>query len=314
MRIIALLCLGLLMSCGSHKKKDESPVDDGMKAALLKKRDLYLSLQPTALDTHGYAHDKCDSLGFTSLCKAAGGCESADVFASETDGRWYRSPEKDCFDLGESKSDFSKDMALMLFVYLHELAKTDGPKAADAITRFRNYVKANNYVMGRPTDNPEGLSRVVMSPGLITLMERLYSKLTLLPGDPEPAGVVDVVPVITDGFQAHLDVLSIWLGGELTGKITDSDKYVLSEQAKRQPFNALFLAVHHLYKDGDQSAALQLLSDEVLFPSDRLPTSEDRCEEYIYQRDRGDDWDPCEGDRVHDGVDYLFTGHLAGFW
>ena len=314
MRILMLLLLTFAVSCGSHKKKDEDPVDEGMKTALLARHDLYLSLQPTALDSHGYAHAKCDSVGFTSLCKAAGGCKDADIFASETEGRWYRSPEKDCFDLGESKSDFSKDMALMLFVYFYELSKTDGAKAAEGITRFRTYVKANNYVMGRPTDTAEGLSRVVMSPTLIALMEKLYSKLTLLPEEPAPTEVVDIIPVITDGFQAHLDILSIWLGGELNGKISDSDQYILTEQAKRQPFNALFLAVQHLYKDGDQTAALQLLSDEVLFPADRLPGSQDRCEEYIYQRDRGDDWDPCEEGKTHDGVDFIFAGHVAGFW
>lgn len=299
-----LLILFLLVSCTKSEKKEPLSAPD----ALLEKRDLYLSLQLQALNEHGYAHDKCDSLGFTALCKAAGGCPAADLFASEDNGRWYRSPEKDCFDKGESRSDFSKDMALMLFVQLY--------RNNDLLTlaRFKTYVEANRYVLGRPINTAEGISRVIMSPGLILTMERLYKHLSdSWSGTPIPAEN-QALPVINRGFLAHLDVLKIWLDGELTGATDDVADFVLRSQVERQPKNAIFQAAYHAYRDGDQSKTVEILFDESLFPSDRLPGSQDRCEEYLFQRDYGDDWKPCEKGQTHDAVDFLVAGMIAGFW
>jgi hypothetical protein len=304
----------LLFSCGkkTDKKDPVEPAPDLLQP-ILERRDVYLSLQKTALNEFGYAHAKCDSLGFTSLCKAAGGCPDADIFLSEDNGRWYRSPEKDCFDKGESKSDFSKDMALMLFIYIYELSKTDNQNAKEALQRFSDYVKGNNYVMGRPTDNAEGISRVLMSPGLIASMERLSAKLNGQPYQEQQKRDV-ILPIINKGFQAHLDVLGIWLDGELRGNITETEKRVLEKQVERQPRNAIFRAVYSLYGNGDQSETLRLLSDEKIFPADRLPESRDRCEEYVFQRDDSDDWLPCDKGEIHDAVDFLVAGYMAEIW
>lgn len=299
-----LLILFLLVSCNKSEKKEPLSAPD----ALLEKRDLYLSLQSQALNEHGYAHDKCDSLGFTALCKAAGGCPDADLYSSEDNGRWYRSPEKDCFDKGESRSDFSKDMALMLFIQIYR------NNDLLALVRFKNYVEENRYILGRPTNTAEGISRVIMSPGLISTMERLYKHLSdSWSGTPIPAEN-QALPVINRGFLAHLDVLKIWLDGELTGATDDVADFVLRSQVERQPKNAIFQAAYHAYRDGDQSKTVEILLDESLFPSDRLPGSQDRCEEYLFQRDYGDDWKPCEKGETHDAVDFLVAGMIAGFW
>jgi hypothetical protein len=304
-----IFLLFFIFSCSKSEKKDSISIPKDVEASLIEKKDFYLSVQSQALNEHGYAHEKCDSLGFTALCKAAGGCKDADLFKSETEGRWFRSPEKDCFDKGESQSDFSKDMALMLFVYLHK------SKDLAALARFKSYVEANNYVMGRPTNTPEGLSRVVMSPSLILTMERLYKNLSgSWSGKPIPVKPAEALPIINRGFLAHLDVLSIWLNAELTEGTSDLDDFVLRSQVERQPKNAFFEAVYHAYRDGDQSSALEILADEKLFPSDRLPATKDRCEEYLFQRDYGEDWKPCEKIEVHAAVDYLFAGYVMGIW
>lgn len=302
--MLKYLLILLLFSCSKSEKKESSLAPD----PLLAKRDLYLSLQSQALNEHGYAHEKCDSVGFTALCLASGGCPKADLFKSEDNGRWYRSPEKDCFDKGESQSDFSKDMALMLFVQFYK------SKDLPALARFKAYVEENKYVMGRPIDTAEGISRVLMSPGLILTMEKLYKHLSgSWSGTPIPVEN-KAIPVINRGFQAHLDVLKIWLDGELDGTTDDIADFVLRSQVDRQPKNALFQAAYHAYRDGDQTKAQEILMDESLFPSDRLPSTKERCEEYIFQRDYGDDWKPCEEFEVHDGVDFLVAGMIAGFW
>lgn len=302
--MLKYLLILLLFSCSKSEKKESAPAPD----PLLAKRDFYLSVQSQALNEHGYAHSRCDSVGFTALCKAAGGCKDADLFKSEDNGRWYRSPEKDCFDKGESQSDFSKDMALMLFVQLYK------SKDLPALARFKAYVDANRYVLGRPTDTAEGISRVIMSPSLILTMERLYKYLSgSWSGTPIPTEEA-AIPVINRGFLAHLDVLKIWLDGELTGETDDVADFILRSQVERQPKNAVFQAAYHAYRDGDQTKTAEILLDESLFPSDRLPASRDRCEEYLFQRDYGDDWKPCEKEETHDAVDFLVAGMIAGFW
>jgi hypothetical protein len=72
--------------------------------------------------------------------------------------------------------------------------------------------------------------------------------------------------------------------------------------------------LYNKYRDGNQQQAIDILLDESLFPSDRLPTARDnRCEEYLWQRDDDPkDWGPCDSDRVHDGVDFLFAAYIAG--
>lgn len=307
--MIKYLFLILLFSCSKSEKKSLAPLPEDLTAKVKAKRDFYLSVQSQALNVHGYAHEKCDSLGFTALCKAAGGCKDADLSKSEDNGRWYRSPEKDCFDNGESKSDFSKDMALMLFIQFYQ------SKDLKSLARFKAYVDENNYVMGRPTNTPEGLSRVVMSPGLILTMERLYKELSgAWSGTPIPAEPAEALPFINRGFLAHIDVLSIWLNAELTGKTSDVDDFVLRSQVERQPKNAIFQSVYHAYRDGDQTKTLEILADDSLFPPDRLPASKDRCEEYLFQRDYGDDWKPCDKEETHDAVDFLVAGYFAGIW
>ncbi len=109
MRYLFLIIM-LMFSC--QKRQEHKP--SIVQPAIAQKAELYKSLH------RGWAHDKCDSLGFTSLCKLAGGCSEADVMQAEGEpGRWYRSPEKNCYDLGQSASDISKDMLTMLFPLLY---------------------------------------------------------------------------------------------------------------------------------------------------------------------------------------------------
>jgi hypothetical protein len=116
------------------------------------------------------------------------------------------------------------------------------------------------------------------------------------------------------GFEGHIQVLRILLSGRVYGGITITQTQILRDQAERQPRNALFQAARAKYGNGDYSKAVEILQDSVLFPDARLPTSSDRCEEYLWQRDDGADWLPCDKASTHSGTDLIFAAKvIEGF-
>lgn len=285
-RIASLVLCLLALACQKKPAQPAKQVNHRVKA----KAELYKSLHKS------WAHDKCDSLGFTALCKLSGGCSNADILQAEGEpGRWYRSPEHDCYDLGQSASDISKDMLMMLFPYLYATSDKQN------LTEIYEYGKANGYVMGRGP-----LSRTFMTPPMVFLLQRMI-------GSNISQVTSELKEVTKAGFEKHLDAISL-LSKAMVGGGVDAIQYEeIRQYAEDSPRNALFVALYHKYKDGNQQHAIDILLDEKLFPYDRLPTARDRCEEYLWQRDDArKDWGPCDSDKVHDGVDFLIAAYIAG--
>lgn len=277
----------LLVSCAKREAKKPSIVHP----LVAQKAEVYKSLHTD------WAHQGgCDSLGFTALCKLAGGCSDTVITDAEGDpGRWYRNPGKRCFDDGQSKSDISKDMLMMLFPYLY--AKKDKQN----LREIYDYGKANGWVMGRGP-----ISRTVMTPPMILTLQRMIGfNLSEMPNSSKE--------VAKAGYEKHLDAIDLLLKGMIGDGLNELQYEEIRKYAEANPRNALFQALYHKYKDGNQQAAIDILLDESLFPSNRLPTPADRCEEYLWQRDFDNvDWKPCDKAGVHDGVDYLIAAWAAG--
>jgi hypothetical protein len=287
-RIASLVLCLLALSCQKKPAQPAKQVDSKVKA----KAELYKSLHK------GWAHQGgCDSLGFTSLCKMSGGCQDVDIYQAEGEpGRWYRSPEHDCYDLGQSKSDISKDMLMMLFPYLYATGDKQN------LTEIYEYGKANGYVMGRGP-----LSRTFMTPPMVFLLQRMIgSNASEVTSEPKQ--------VTKAGFEKHLDAISLLSKAMVGGGLDPIQYEEIRQYAEDNPKNALFVGLYRKYRDGNQQQIIDILLDESLFPSDRLPTArENRCEEYLWQRDYNPkDWGPCDSDKVHDGVDFLFAAYVAG--
>lgn len=284
--MLKLLLILALFSC--TKREDKKPLVKEPKIA--EKAELYKLLHK------GWAHQGgCDSLGFTSLAKIAGGASDVDIYKAEGEpGRWYRNESHQCYDLGQSKSDISKDMFIMLWPYLY----IKGDKSA--LQRIWDYGQANGWVMGRGY-----YSRTYLTPALVLVLQEMILKSSLLP---EATPSQDKKA----GYEKHLDAIAIFTRGIMRGGISEVDYETLRQYSDASPRNALFKALYNKYKTGDQSDVIAILLDEKLFPSDRLPTAQDRCEEYLWQRDDGSDWEPCDSDKTHDGVDFLFAAYVAG--
>ncbi|NDC94890.1 hypothetical protein EB118_12630 [bacterium] len=285
LRLASIVILTLALACSKRPAHAPDKVEPKIKA----KAELYKSLHK------GWAHGKCDALGFNALCKLSGGCQDVDIYQAEgTPGRWYRSPEHDCYDLGQSASDISKDMLMMLFPYLYATGDKQN------IREIYDYGKANGWVMGRGP-----LSRTYMTPPMVWLLQRMLGF---------DVSVKSETPVVKKaGFEKHLDAIALLTKAMIGGGLDPIQYEEIRKYSESSPRNALFSALYNKYRDGNQQQAIDILLDEKLFPSDSLPTARDRCEEYLWQRDDDPrDWGPCDSDEVHDGVDFLLAAYVAG--
>ena len=300
-----LLCILTLFTSCKRDNKSQPPLAEKINA-VTDKQALYCELSRPKYEKDLYVHSQCDGLLFTSLRGI--GCGDVDVSVFQELGRWYRDPSHDCFiaDRAENGSDssISKDMLVGVFNYLW------WAKDSKAVDDTIKYGEAHDWVMGDAETDADLISKCLLSPGLINI---LYDMQDELDGGnlSSTRSTTDVIGRNT-GFRAHLDVLHILLSGSLYSGLADSELETLKDQADREPYNALFQASYHTFSDGNQDVAADLLLNEQYFPSDRLPTSDHRCEEYLFQRDKDDsDWAPCpDQGKIHSGTDLIFAASV----
>ncbi len=283
--IVLLFAITWLSGCGTgHHKDTVEPTKPDVYVAQL--ADTYSKLAP-----HGFDADTtCDGLLFNSLLAAARG--EAFPIEQAKDTIWYRTPNhSDCVPT-------SREMHIGMWWYAWSL------KRADLVDDDYSYGIGHGFAMD-PRDK-----------GLSTLLPDEVETLALVEhrlGGNEHAEWKIPAPCATGlkGFQAHIEMLVLGLRALAQAGDTEEAKCVAS-YAKDQPANAFFAAINGLYT-GSQDAANGLLMDARLCPPDRLPTSADRCENWLWQREQASaDWLPCPADgKTHSGGDCLLAAAIA---
>ena len=294
----AVTFLYLAFACG-HPKDDVEPrlgVEDGPLSA---KRELYQSLLPTVSDEDGAVEfDKCDSIHWSALTAAATRPINIRAFVDKA-GKLHRRPARyaECYP-AFSKSENSRDAFLMVLAYAvqwEDLA---------LLEQLFAYGRGHAWIMGKGA-----LSRTVFTPN----MQSLYAQAIQHLGGPSHLERLSPVVWTKDGtgFEAHLTVMSILTYGKINGGITEKGMEVLEHHWQREPRNALYAAAYYRYSGVEQARwdAVHALSSNEIWPTDRLPTSAERCEPWLTQRDaNGTGWQPCpEEGRVHSGGDFLLA-------
>lgn len=287
-----------LVGCGQDEEKNR-PNDGAPNEPLAVKAEVITSLLPSVRDPDGFVEfDKCDSVHWSALTGAAAGGVNLRAVVDD-DGKVHRRPLRhgECYP-ENSKSENSRDLFLMVLAYA--LMHDD----LDLIHGIFKYGRAHNWVMGKGP-----LSRTFFTPN----MQALYAQAIEHLGGPAYLERLQPIVWVSDltGFEAHLQVMSVLVYGKIHGYITEKGVEVLERSWERQPRNPLFAAAHYRYSgvEAARADAVRSLSDEGLWPADRLPTSAERCEPWLVQRDsEGDSWLPCpEEGRTHSGGDYLFS-------
>lgn len=307
MRIVMHIAAALVL-IGCAKNNRSSPTQNPL-AEVQAKRDLYVELAKEQVDGYAWLPPRCDGLLFNSLAAYSGFAVNP-MLAEKMPGLWERHPDFSCMGNG-SKSTISKDMFRGLFLYLLQR----GDRAA--LQRIKDYCDAHEVLggtscaMGEAVDQESYYGRVVMTPAMRYQLDRMLGVSVT-----ERHKVSEPLQLKGD-FEAHLDVLSIYLDYKIDGGLSDADVRTLHDYAEVSPRNGLFQILAHKFGDGDQSRAIEILLDESLFPASRLPTDQDHYTHYLWQRDDGSDWDKCGSSEqrpcenvTHPGIDLMFAVKL----
>lgn len=295
MKLIALILI-LLTSCGVCDKRENSPKPS--PAELLEaKYNRYLELIKDVQDGSGFIETiRCDSLLLSAL-SGTGGAPVELRSARNSEGQWFRRPLNypECYANGESKSTISRDMILGVMWYAW--ARQD----LEIAQSLYDYATDHNLVMGQGVP-----SRTILSPMFYGTLALIVDKL-----GGESSKTIRKIPALFDnnlsGYEIHLQELHLALRAEILGGASDKELASFKQYSEKDPKNPLLQAIYHKYSDGNQSKAISLLLSDY-WPQGRLPTSRDRCDEWVVSQDRGKNWEPCKSKKkeTYSGGELLF--------
>lgn len=304
MKLISLITIILLTSCSKlHKPVDTSVPLDEIKS----KRDRYVELAKETVDEFGWLSPKCDGLLFNCLA-AYSGFPVDPLKAEKEPGLWERHPGFDCMGNG-SASTISKDMMRGLILYLFTTGRLDKIQAIKDYCDSHEVLGGTSCVIGEALTEEAYWGRVVLTPAMRSQIKRMLDKS---PKESEAESFA-----LKSGFEAHLDVLSIYTDYKIDGGLSAYDVEKLKAYSDASPRNALYKILANKFTgNGDQWEAISVLLDESLFPSE-LPTDQTRYTHYLWQRDDDEDWKPCgSSDKrpcegiTHAGIDLMFAVKL----
>lgn len=281
----------LIFSCGKHKTQNAPMTFPEIRTQAA----LYCELSKPQYDADKYITDECDGAGFTSLYSLACPQNSVDltVFQDNT-GKMFRNPAHDCFP-EKSRSEFSKDHVLMRAI---AAAYTKDKTWAKSFLDFAN--KDNGFFCAA-SDQITRVSRCFLSPFL-------YRSLSKLSGIDIP----EVETLARDDFEGHLEVLGLILKWKLGTGLTSANIDTLGQYADREPLNALYQAAAYRFgRSSLERVNAAFINDH--WPKDKLPSSENHCSSYLFQRDMisAKDWEPCpDKNEIYSGTDYSFAAFI----
>lgn len=301
-KTIAALTTFVVIGCGvKHRAESDPVVDDALDTKVV----VYRELIKTRQDNDGFVDTyQCNSLQRSGLAAAAG--LPVRLSAAEEPvhpGRFFRRPTTyaECFGAKESRSTISPDDLLGLFWGAHTT------RDLALLERVWAYGSSRTWFMG---DDDAGGVHTLLKPRQVALLAAVIHKL----GGKDHVERRYHAPGYAQcqGYECALQVYEITLRGEVEGGLTNAERGALKQAADRQRENPLTQAAYHLYTDGEQSIARDLLLRLPRYPADHLPASADVCDPWPVQRDDDDaSLSPCPSEhRTHSGGDFLFTYRL----
>lgn len=285
----------------SHFKASSPDIDSKLRQLEMKK-SLYLRYAKVHENVFGWLDYGCDSLLFNSLYGYSGGNPNI-LAARSRDGTWHRTTNMFCYPK-HSKSEISKDMLVGLLLYLY--SKND----SKTLLELKTFGVKEKWFMGKGP-----YTRTLLMPdqrrNLANMIEDLTGKKHVDQGLPSGYALP------CEGYSCHLKVIDFYTHHLIHGSLPLIAVKQLTGLVKRNPKNALFLAVLSIYNIKYLDPALHVLLDSKMFPMSRLPSAKEFCSDYVFQRSYLDehrlsrDWKPCpERDKVHLGVDFLFASTI----
>ena len=255
MKNILLLSV-LLISCS----KDKDQIDPVPSVRLPELKEAFEKNQARALElrdpaTGWLSVSDCDGMIWAGKYSCSlGEASTVNLRASEypdQPGRFDRRPPPFCWtkekgDQG-SKTTWSRDMGIAGLIP-GAWCKRDLKLLQDHAA----YGEAHKWNMGEPLAD----GRAIYSPGVIGV---LYSAIKNLGGDAnEKAKLPSFYPPGLDDYQAHLQMMDIWLRGEMKDSISSVMRDRIKEHANREPECPFYSYLNGLYT-GSQDRTVELL-------------------------------------------------------
>lgn len=252
-------------ACQKHESQDTQ------------QRDL-LEEQQTVRDFYcGQLNDsvieaRCDRATFSNLADAF--CPNRPLRVERhdwnDDGQLYRDFASCLADLDgngqpDSKSECSPDMFI---TRLHYWLSSNNLEEANKVFSF---LDGSDWYCG------EGDRAITYVGHLQPLIRSIIAHLEKAPLNVGPAGLILALqdpptPGAEDAAGVHnyyLTALSIWAKARISGYVGEAEKAILGRLAGDHPNSCIFRGLKARFIDGDQSAALGLMSAE--FSADTLP-------------------------------------------
>ena len=285
---------------GKKYYKKTAFMNHRLRARLKLKYNSYLKMIESHQDSQGFVlTDHCDATLFSGLLASLP--LPKDVIMSSAKnkgGYWLRRPANhpQCYPK-HSKSSISRDMILGVMWYCWFSGKKQLMKTT------YNHIKDHDYVMGFGIP-----SRLLLMPGLEATMAEIAGE-----GSWWTRNMLQTWPQNLTDYQIHLAFLHALLRGDMKGYITKSMFEMFDTYSIDNYNNPLYQFAYELYSIGCMDRVAELLLDERIWPSDRLPRRKDRKSAWVTQRDYGPDWKPSDEnpDKEHSGGDFLMVAWLV---
>jgi len=252
-----LLASLVLTSCGGPKKKEIEPgLPANIQRLVNKYTETLAATKASADPVDGWIEKtECDGVLWAGKYACGGG--NPVITAAEypdAPGKFNRRPAPYCnAETGNSKTTWSRDMGMGLISYAW--CKKD--KAV--LERHADYGTKKNWMMGEPLAD----GRTVYTPSIIGMLYQTIYKL----GGKDSQGRVwpSVYSGGLDDYEAHLQMVDIWLRGEMDGKQTDLNLDIsqtmyerVKEHSDREPTCPFYQYMRGIY-DGSLESTTDLL-------------------------------------------------------
>lgn len=269
-----LILMVVLSGCGWFKKFDAKHSDppqliDELKTSYAQWVDESIELRD--IQNGWLMSDGCDSMLYNGLWASSPGIDGVDINAAEypdEPGRFGRRPGTPCWtpELGDngSKTTWSRDMGMGFIVWAYRKGNIG------VLERHAKYGKSKNWQMGEPFDD----GRVQYTPAMIG---QLYYAIYALGGEDSTNRIwPNVYPSGLNDFEAHLQMLSIYLRGTIAEKLNSADAVPAKpgsalidisapmfdrviEHSTREPMCPFYEYLRAVYVDGKMDHATELV-------------------------------------------------------
>ena len=251
-----LILLTLILSCS----KDKDRLDPIPAVRLPELKEAFDTKQVKALEIRDSAtgwltFSDCDAMIWAGKYACSlGEASTVNLRASEypeQPGRFDRRPAPFCWtkELGDqgSKTTWSRDMGIAGLIPGAFCSKN-----LKILEDHAAFGESKQWDMGEPVADGRG----VYSPGVIGI---LYSAIKYLGGQDNPKkNLPSLYFPGLDDYQAHLQMMDIWIKGEMKESISAGMRDRIKEHYKREPECPLYSYLDGIYS-GSQEKTVELL-------------------------------------------------------